>query len=240
MRAWVASRRASAAHLRSERGSWRCFSQSEQRITSPANEAIKRFVRLRNSAPFRDAEGSIIVPGVVPLREIVHSCGLARLPVRQVLCCDGFQAQVRGASPCAPSAVSIRPLPFSQASVRVLSQPGTPESALLSAAQRVVWCPPAVLSKAAGVVNAESLGIAAEIAQPPPAPLADPSFRPLRVLALERVQDPGNVGSLLRTATAMGWDCIFLLAGCCDPFNEKVVRWARRRASPAPAALRCA
>lgn len=29
-------------------------------------------------------------------------------------------------------------------------------------------------------------------------------------------------GTLLRTALAFGWDTLFLLPGCCDPFNEKV------------------
>lgn len=48
-----------------------------------------------------------------------------------------------------------------------------------------------------------------------------------RLLALEGVQDPGNLGTLMRTAIAFGWDGVFLLPGCCDPFNDKAVRASR-------------
>lgn len=45
-----------------------------------------------------------------------------------------------------------------------------------------------------------------------------------RYLILEGVQDPGNVGTVLRTADAFSCDGIFLLAGCADPFAPKTVR----------------
>ena len=46
-----------------------------------------------------------------------------------------------------------------------------------------------------------------------------------RYLALEGVQDPGNVGTMLRTAGAFGWT-VFLLSGCADLYNPKTVRAA--------------
>ena len=45
-----------------------------------------------------------------------------------------------------------------------------------------------------------------------------------RYLALEGVQDPGNVGTILRTADAFGADGLFLLEGCADLYNPKTVR----------------
>ncbi len=42
-------------------------------------------------------------------------------------------------------------------------------------------------------------------------------------LALDGVQDPGNVGTILRTADAFGIS-VFLLDGCADVFNPKTVR----------------
>ena len=46
------------------------------------------------------------------------------------------------------------------------------------------------------------------------------------VLVLDRVQDPGNLGTLIRTAEAMGFAGALLLKGCCDPWSPKVVRSA--------------
>jgi len=47
-----------------------------------------------------------------------------------------------------------------------------------------------------------------------------------RWLLLDRIQDPGNVGSILRTAEAFGLDGVLLTNGCADPFGPKAVRAA--------------
>ncbi len=44
-----------------------------------------------------------------------------------------------------------------------------------------------------------------------------------RVLILEQVQDPGNLGTLLRSALAFGFDTV-VLDNTCDLYNEKVIR----------------
>jgi TrmH family RNA methyltransferase len=46
------------------------------------------------------------------------------------------------------------------------------------------------------------------------------------VLVVDAVQDPGNVGALLRTAFALGCAGAVLLAGSADPANPKVMRAA--------------
>ncbi|MDI1300550.1 MAG: RNA methyltransferase [bacterium] len=43
-------------------------------------------------------------------------------------------------------------------------------------------------------------------------------------LLLEGVQDPGNVGSILRTAAAAGVDQVWLTSGCADVWSPKVLR----------------
>lgn len=43
-------------------------------------------------------------------------------------------------------------------------------------------------------------------------------------IVLENVQDPGNVGTVIRTAAAMGIGAVILVGGCADPWGPKTVR----------------
>jgi TrmH family RNA methyltransferase len=51
-----------------------------------------------------------------------------------------------------------------------------------------------------------------------------PRGETLRLLILDAVQDPGNVGTMLRTAVAFGATATFSLPGTVDLWNAKVVR----------------
>ncbi len=65
------------------------------------------------------------------------------------------------------------------------------------------------------------------VVEPPRGRLGE--IRPGRgaaVLVLDAVQDPGNVGALLRTAFALGCSGAVLLGGSADPANPKVMRAA--------------
>ena len=45
-------------------------------------------------------------------------------------------------------------------------------------------------------------------------------------LLLEDIQDPGNLGSMLRSAAAAGCDAVFLSKGCADAWSPRVLRAA--------------
>ena len=45
-----------------------------------------------------------------------------------------------------------------------------------------------------------------------------------RVLVLDTISDPTNLGTLLRSAVAFGFDTVFLSNGCVDCYNDKVIR----------------
>lgn len=63
------------------------------------------------------------------------------------------------------------------------------------------------------------LAIVAQASLPMPSPL---TF----ALVLDRVADPGNLGTMLRTALASGVQAVWLAPGTVDAFNPKVVRAA--------------
>ena len=57
--------------------------------------------------------------------------------------------------------------------------------------------------------------------------LVPPSVSACRfALLLEDIQDPGNLGSMLRSAAAAGCDAVFLSPGCADAWSPRVLRAA--------------
>ena len=45
-----------------------------------------------------------------------------------------------------------------------------------------------------------------------------------RIIVLDAVQNPGNLGTIIRTADAAGFDAVVLGAGTVDLYNDKVIR----------------
>ena len=48
--------------------------------------------------------------------------------------------------------------------------------------------------------------------------------KPKLVVLLDRIQDPGNAGTIIRAADAAGADAVVFSLGSVDPYNSKVVR----------------
>jgi len=60
-----------------------------------------------------------------------------------------------------------------------------------------------------------------------PIPQAEKLIKDNRfALLLENIQDPGNLGSMLRSAAAAGCDSIYMSKGCVDAWSPKVLRAA--------------
>lgn len=57
-------------------------------------------------------------------------------------------------------------------------------------------------------------------------PMPHPTLpeHPNRLLILDSIRDPGNLGTILRTAGAAGVDAVLLSPTCADPYNPKVLR----------------
>jgi TrmH family RNA methyltransferase len=54
--------------------------------------------------------------------------------------------------------------------------------------------------------------------------LTEHRSRALLVVVADRVNDPGNLGTILRSSEAAGVDAVVLTPGSVDPYNPKVVR----------------
>ena len=79
----------------------------------------------------------------------------------------------------------------------------------------------AIMKKITGLEHPE--GIAAEVYMP-----AEATFKSVkRLLILDGVNDPGNMGTLIRTALALGWEGVYITSNSCDPFNDKALRAAK-------------
>ena len=86
----------------------------------------------------------------------------------------------------------------------------------------VVELAPGVLERVASTQTPQSPIAIVVIRRHPPVDelLAAASF----VVALERIRDPGNLGTILRSAEAAGADLVVVSPGSVDPYSPKVVR----------------
>lgn len=82
----------------------------------------------------------------------------------------------------------------------------------------VEFCTQAVLNKiSAQKSDARAIGVCA-------LPEVQPDYGRKKTLLLDGVQDPGNVGTLIRSAYAFGADQVILGSGCADPYSSKVIQ----------------
>jgi RNA methyltransferase, TrmH family len=79
---------------------------------------------------------------------------------------------------------------------------------------------PEVMSTITETISPQGIVAIAQMAQ-----LAPPE-QPLLLLVLDQLRDPGNVGTLLRSAAAAGVEWLLFAPGTVDPYNDKVLRSA--------------
>lgn len=77
--------------------------------------------------------------------------------------------------------------------------------------------PPHVLEKISDVRTPQGIVFTCQI---PP----DRGVRGEKIIALENIADPGNVGTIIRTAEAFSIDTVVLVGACADLYSPKTIR----------------
>lgn len=126
--------------------------------------------------------------------------------------CDGEHMVLEALTACPQAVRRIFVEQGKQERYAALLQQAPQAAALLSVPQHVM----------AAITQVKApQGIAAVVDLPRPAALSDLGEQ---VLLLDALQDPGNLGTLLRTLDAAGFAGCLLTPGCADPFAPKALR----------------
>eukprot|EP01046_Picozoa_sp_COSAG06_P018920 COSAG06_NODE_1331_length_9844_cov_4.189636_9_plen_352_part_00 len=211
-------------------------------ITSTSNPLVRRLIRLRTSAKQRRLEGRVLVVGARALSETLRA-PRDNAPFVEALLLPASASQLRGAA-AADSRGSEHPALLRALADAGLSHGDDARMAQTAAVSR--FADARVLRRIAGLSSFD--GPVGCVALPPTRCVEDPT--PLqRLLVLSGVTDPGNVGTLLRTALGLGWDAAFLIQPdaapaqsqqqppwphCADPFGDKALRAAAGAAFSLP------
>lgn len=94
-------------------------------------------------------------------------------------------------------------------------------STLSELSDNIFLVSPEIMKKITGLPCPEEL--AAEMALPKEKKISSETL----LVVLDKIQDPGNLGTLIRTAHGLGWDGVILTEGSCDPLNDKALRSAK-------------
>lgn len=82
----------------------------------------------------------------------------------------------------------------------------------------VTFCSQPVLNKlSAQKSDARYIGVCKK-------PQLSLEFTPRKVLLLDHLQDPGNLGTLIRSAVSFGLEAIYLSPDCADPYGPKTIQ----------------
>lgn len=93
------------------------------------------------------------------------------------------------------------------------------ENIIVSSPAPVLFCLPNVLKSISDTITNQGIIAVSEL----PSVGLYSYKQPCRLLVLDRISDPGNMGTIIRTALAVGFNEI-LTIDCVDPYSPKVVR----------------
>ncbi len=200
--------------------------------TSPPPPALsnprrKLLARLR-SRKLREREGLVLVEGPRAVATALDAGARFRFAVVSDAPAPGLLAALIEArvelaflDPADLAAAADTETP--QGILAVVEEPRAELTALLAPASAPAPAPASATAPAPAPATAPAPTPATDTPAPQPAP-AGPGAGVRLLLVLDRIQDPGNAGALVRTAAAFGAAGVVALDGTVDPWNPKAVR----------------
>lgn len=167
-------------------------------ITSTANPVIRHLASLQHKAAVRRETGTFVIEG----ERLVLSAPAQYLREVYVTAAVWEHLSAQLTERISGDRITL----LSDAAMAKVSDTKSPQGILAEALQPV-WSPDDVIRTAV----------------PAKTPSSDRE-RPALLLLLEDIQDPGNLGTMFRTAEAAGASGLILTDRCADIFNPKTVR----------------
>lgn len=180
-------------------------------ITSTANQQVKHLIQLQNKAKLRDEEGVFVLEGKKVYDELrkyrpqfLVMTYLSESFYKQIMenepeYLEGIRYEILADNVFKEAAETVTP----QGVLAIVKQPKYELEELLSANT-------SVCSDCEKGVETDCV--------------LEESENPLRFIFLENLRDPGNLGTILRTAEGAGMTGVILSKGSVDIFNPKVIR----------------
>ena len=174
-----------------------------QRITSKDNSLVKHIKRLKEKK-YRDEYGEFIVEGLKLINEAIQE----NADIRQIVVCDGCDNSEMIESHLKYEMARLDFIYVPQNIFKMISDVENPQGVL------------AVIGKIK--TNRDDNKEAGQTSKTLKTSSID--LNEDIILALDDIQDPGNLGTILRTADSVGLKQILVSKGTADAYNPKVVR----------------
>lgn len=181
--------------------------QNRELIDNPRSQHIRHVAELSDRR-YRKRYGRFLVEGPQSVREAV-----ACVPH----CLSDIYAEVH-------SSGSLQPVSTVVAQILNQAMEQAPDTYVHYVSKRAIQ---AISKDAQGIVAVGKLSPIAtsiDMLEADMDSLSPGSAETFNVAALWQVRDPGNAGTIIRTADAAGVQALLLVDDCVDPYNPKVVR----------------
>lgn len=179
-------------------------------ITSASNEKVKRVAKLIKSASVRRDEGAFVVEGERICSEIPDDRYIEGLVSESFYNKHvSMHAHGSGDGDCANTRFEVKPGRGDECLVNGMTFSIVSDS---------------VYKKVSDTVSGQGIIGIVKTLKTSAREYVCEHTKDLRLLILENIQDPGNLGTMIRTAEAAGFDAIITDRTTVDAYNPKVIR----------------